>query len=233
MSVRELTPLTVKPAASKISYEQYLAWAGEDTFSEWVNGEVIEFMPAKKVHQTVLGFLHQLLGLFVDMFRLGELHVAPFEMRLRRLRSSREPDILFVTQANLDRLTPERLEGPADLVIEIVSDDSVQRDRRDKYMEYAAAGVQEYWIIDPRPQKLRADFFILNEQGQYELFATEDDEKVSSHILTGFWLRPAWLWQAGSLDPFLLFCEIRGFSPEQAQQFQEMLRQGPTGANEQ
>lgn len=118
-------------------------------------------------------------------------------------------------------------------MIEIVSDDSVQRDRRDKYMEYAAAGVKEYWIVDPRPQKLRTDFFILNEQRQYELFATEDDEKVSSHILTGFWLRTAWLWQAESLDPFLLFCEIRGFSPEQAQQFQEMLRQGPTDASEQ
>ncbi len=227
MSVREALPVKVQPVNTRMSYEKYLSWAGEDRFSEWVDGEVIVFMPAKTVHQTLLGFLNRLLGLFVELFQLGSIQVTPFEMRLRKVRASREPDILFVATANIGQLTPERLDGPADLVIEIVSDDSVQRDRRDKYLEYAEAGVKEYWIIDPRPQKHRADFYILNEQGQYELFATEDDEKVSSAVLTGFWLRPEWLWQAGSLDPFLAFCEMRGFSLEQANQFKELFRRGP------
>lgn len=227
MSVREALPMTAKPVQTRMSYEKYLAWAGEDRFSEWVDGEVIVFMPAKTVHQTLLGFLNRLLGLFVELFQLGAIQVAPFEMRLRKVRASREPDILFVSSVNMDRLTPERLDGPADLVIEIVSADSVQRDRRDKYLEYAQAGIKEYWIIDPRPQKHRADFYILNEQSQYELFATEDDEKVYSQVLTGFWLRPGWLWQAGTLDPFVAFCEMRGFSLEQANQFKELFRRGP------
>lgn len=230
MSVREAPPGAFVLPDLRMSYEEYLAWAGEDAISEWVDGEVITFMPAKDIHQSTSGFLYQLIRLFIELFHLGQVRYAPFEMRLRKMRSSREPDILFVSQANLSKLTPERLDGAADLVIEIVSDDSVQRDRRDKYLEYAAAGVKEYWVIDPRPQKHRADFFILNEQSQYELFATEDDAKVSSQVLTGFWLRPDWLWQAGTLDPFLAFCEIRGFSPEQAQQIQEMLRRGPDNA---
>ncbi len=45
--------------------------------------------------------------------------------------------------------------GMADLVIEVVSDDSVARDRADKFYEYQTAGIQEYWIIDPHPIRKR------------------------------------------------------------------------------
>jgi Uma2 family endonuclease len=207
-----------------MTYEAFLEWADEDTHAEWVDGEVIIHMPPKHIHQITLGFLHQLLSLFVNLFNLGIVQIAPFEVKLPN--SSREPDILFVASEHLDRLTEERLVGPPDLIVEIVSKDSVQRDRDDKFGEYRAAGVREYWIIDPRPGKQRADFFHLDETGAYRLFATEDHERVESHILPGFWLRPAWLWQADTLDPLTLFFEMRGVSAEQAQQIQQMLRAG-------
>ena len=44
--------------------------------------------------------------------------------------------------------------------------------RLNKLKEYQEAGITEYWIIDPRPGKLRADFYRLNEAGQYELVLT-------------------------------------------------------------
>ncbi|HRQ38256.1 MAG TPA: Uma2 family endonuclease [Chloroflexota bacterium] len=207
-----------------MSYEEFLAWAGEDTHAEWVDGEVIEFMPAKPIHQITLKFLSDLLSMFAGLFNLGVILVARLEMKLSH--ASREPDIIFVSKKNLIQLTKDRLEGPADLVIEVVSDDSVHRDRRQKFNEYREEGVPEYWIIDPRPGKLRADFYHLDEKGHYDLFATEDDEKVASQVLEGFWLRPSWLWQAGELDPFLAFCEIRGLSPEKAQEIQQLLRSG-------
>jgi Uma2 family endonuclease len=193
-----------------MSYEEFLFWANEDTQAEWVDGEVIEFMPAKPVHQSIAYFLVHLLGYFNDLFQLGQIRFAPLEMRLRGGRSSREPDILFIKQANLHRLNETRLEGPADLVIEIVSDDSVTRDRRDKLKEYQEAGIAEYWIIDPRPGKLRADFYRLNEVGQYELFGLDEDERVESAVLPGFWLRPQWLWQVDTLNPLHVFAEIVG-----------------------
>lgn len=224
MITQDLISPKEKAGSLHMSYEEFLAWAGEDTHAEWVDGEVIEFIPAKPVHQITLKFLSDLLSMFAGLFDLGVVLVAPLEMRLSH--ASREPDIIFVSKKNLSRLTKDRFEGPADLVIEVVSDDSVHRDRRQKFKEYRAEGVPEYWIIDPRPGKLRADFYSLDDDGNYDLFATEEDEKVESRMVQGFWLRPSWLWQAGELDPFLAFCEIRGLSPEKAQEIQQLLHSG-------
>ncbi len=216
--------IETETARLEMSYEEFLQWADEDTHAEWVDGEVIIHMPPKDIHQATLGFLHRLLGLFVDLFNLGKIRIAPFEMKLGR--SSREPDILFIARENLDRLTEDRLVGPADLIVEIISDDSVYRDRYRKFQEYRDAGVREYWVIDPRPNKQRADFFRLDEQGEYELYATEDDERVASHVLPGFWLRPAWLWQADEGDPFLAFCEMAGLSETAVSQFRQQVQAG-------
>lgn len=211
-------------ARLKMSYEDFLAWSDEDTHAEWVNGEVIQFMPPKKVHQSTLEFLATLLQLFIRLFDSGQVVVAPFEMKLAPDRPAREPDIMFVLQENLHRLSEDRLAGPADLCIEIVSRDSVKRDRDDKFQEYRDAGVQEYWVVDPRPGKRRADFFALTQNEQYELFATEDDERVESRVLPGFWLRPEWLWQSSSLDPMQIFFEMRGLSQDQIASITALLR---------
>lgn len=229
--IKEITraaPAAVpQPAGLRMSYKEYQEWADEDIRSEWVDGEVIVYVTVKPIHQITLEFLYRLLAAFVDYLGLGQVHVAPFEVLLRSDRSSREPDIFFVAQANLHRITKDRLVGPPDLIIEIVSADSLRRDRYDKFMEYRQAGVREYWIIDPRPDKQRADFYRLDEQGEYELFATEEDEKVESPVVTGFWLRPEWLWQANTLNPLTTFLEVRGLPAEQRQQIEELLRHGP------
>lgn len=113
---KEAADTQTKPTRLKMSYEAYLEWAGEDMHAKWVNGEAIVFMLPKYVHQTTLKFLLRLLGLFADTFKLGKVQVAPFEMRLPRSNSYREPDLLFVATKNLDRFTENRLDGPADLM---------------------------------------------------------------------------------------------------------------------
>ncbi len=226
------------PTPLRMRYEDFLAWSGEDTHAEWVpidstgNGEVIVQMPPKLMHQQVADFLGKLLGLFVHLFGLGKLVIAPFEVKLKPGHSSREPDILFVATENLERLTQERLNGPPDLAIEIISDDSVKRDRDDKYREYRDAGVREYWIVDPREGRQRADFFHLDdaagatERAEYRLFATEEDARIESRVLPGFWLRPEWLWQADTLDPWLTFCEMAGLAEAVVNQFREQMQAG-------
>jgi Uma2 family endonuclease len=226
MLAKEKTVAKTQSTRRKMSYEAFLEWADEDTHAEWVNGEVIVFMPPKYIHQATLKFLLQLLGLFIDMFDLGKIQIAPFEMSLPLSNSYREPDILFVAKENMDRLTEDRLIGPADLIIEIISDSTVRNDREDKFKDYQTAGVHEYWIIDPRPGKQRADFYHLDETGVYKLFATEDDERVNSQVLPGFWLQPDWLWQADTLDPLTAFFEMRGLSTEQVKQIQQILQSG-------
>ncbi|MGH2521560.1 MAG: Uma2 family endonuclease [Anaerolineales bacterium] len=186
-------PITTEPERQRMSYEEFLAWAGEDTRAEWVNGEVILLMPPKHPHQRMVTFLDRLLGAFINLFRLGELLVAPFEVRIKPGGSSREPDLLFLSNEHLDRLTPERVAGPPDLIIEIVSDDSVHRDRVDKFDEYEAGGVREYWIVDNRPERRRVEFYQLNAQSQYQQVAVGEDGIYHSVVLPGFWLKVDWL----------------------------------------
>jgi Uma2 family endonuclease len=194
----------------RMSYDEYLAWANEDVHAEWVNGEVIVHMPPKPQHQRVVAFLMQLLGLFVRLFQLGELLPAPLEMRATPDGPAREPDLLFVAREHLERLTEARLSGPADLVVEVVSDDSVARDRADKFYEYQAAGIKEYWIIDPRPGCQRVDFYVLDDEGRYRPIPVDPDGRYHSTLLPGLWFQVAWVLAAEPPDVLPALAQIVG-----------------------
>lgn len=178
----------------RMTYEEYLVWAGEDTRGEWVNGEVITLLSPKTLHQNLTGFLYTLLTFFVKMFKLGYVGIAPLEVRLTT-NSSREPDIFFVTKSHLNIVNDDRVDGVPDLIIEVVSKDSMQRDREEKYDEYEAAGVREYWIIDNRPRRTLAEFFRLDANGAYQRIEPIDGI-FRSEVVAGFWLRIDWLWQS-------------------------------------
>ena len=192
----------------KMTYEEFLEWSDEDTHAEWVAGEVIVFMPPKRVHQRILNFLSALLTTYARFFGLGEVLEAPFEMHLGPGKSSREPDLLFIAREHQDRVTAERLEGPADLVIELVSDSSVVRDHEEKFREYEAAGVREYWICDPRPGKQQTSFYQLTAEGKYQAVPPDADGRYHALVLPGFWLDPAWLWEEPLPDPLTTLATI-------------------------
>ena len=118
--------------------------------------------PLSKQHQLIVGFLEKVLETFVEQHNLGVVLSAPFQMRLEH---GREPDLLFVANEHLDRLQETCLDGPADLVVEIVSPESAGRDRGEKFYEYARGGVPEYWLIDPLRQW--AEFYHLGEDRRY------------------------------------------------------------------
>jgi len=193
----------------RMSYETWLTSIAENKQSEWVDGEVIEFMPPKRLHQVLLGFLYYVMRSFVDVFDLGQLQIAPFEVKLRPTGNAREPDLFFVAKANLQRLTPERLNGPPDLIIEIISSESVHRDRVDKFDEYEATGVPEYWILDNRPGRNRAQFYQLDTQGRYHEVAVDAEGIYRSQILSGFWLKTDWLW-GEELDALRVLAAVIG-----------------------
>ncbi|MCX7841076.1 MAG: Uma2 family endonuclease [Anaerolineae bacterium] len=198
----------------KITYEEFLARADEDAHVEWVNGEVIVQMTAKPLHQDVLNFLNHLLDTFVRFFGLGKVFTAPMQMKATPQGPGREPDLLFVARAHLDRVLETHLDGPADLVVEIVSDESVSRDLDEKFVEYQEAGIAEYWIIDPRPRRKRAWFYRLDERGQYQPVPLTPDGVYRSTVVPGFWLNVNWLWGDELPDPLTTFAEIVGFSDE-------------------
>lgn len=193
----------------RMSYEEFLAWADEDVHAEWVDGEATVFVPPIWDHQASVVFLAKLLGLYAEVRDLGVVLTAPFEMRLAR--SAREPDLLFIGRERAQRMGGrKRLDGPADLVVELIAPDSVVRDRREKLAEYAASGVPEYWILDPRPGEQRADFYRLDRNGAYRPVGLDADGRYHTPALPGLWLRPEWLWQDPLPKVLPLLGEILG-----------------------
>lgn len=191
--VRELITRPVdRELRLRMSYEEYLEQIDESAHAEWVDGEVTVFMPPERTHQRIVKFLVLLLDDFIEEFELGEMLPAPFEMKLRAGRSYREPDLLFVRTEHLERMDEKRLVGPADLAIEIVSEESIERDRREKRQEYEAAGIPEYWVIDPLGEEISVTMLALNAGGVYEAIEPDSGGRLHSRVLPGFWIEPAW-----------------------------------------
>ncbi len=184
-------PGTPGPPLGPMTYEQFLDWADEDTLAEWVDGEVVMTSPASDRHQQIVRFLLEAMSRYAALRSLGRVLFAPFQMKLPH--SGREPDVLFIATDHLGRLKKTYLDGPADLVVEIVSPESQTRDHEEKYDEYQAGGVREYWLIDPETEK--AQFYQLDAAGAYQPVLPDAAGVYHSRELPGFWLRGDWLWQ--------------------------------------
>ena len=110
--------------------------------------------------------------------------VAPTEMRAIPMDQHANPTC-FLSLRSIWTAAQRRVSGPADLIVEVVSDDSVSRDRSDKFYEYQAAGVR---ILDyRRPGYERADFYVLDTRGRYQPVPIDPDGRYHSTVLAGFW----------------------------------------------
>lgn len=173
----------------KLTYEEFLA---DDSIerAEWVDGEVVEMPGVDEAHAALTVFLIRVVGAFVEEFHLGRIFHDPFLIRLPN--SGRAPDVSFVSTANLSRLRQKDLEGPVDVAIEVISAGSRGTDRGDKYFEYEAAGVTEYWLLDPKRKV--AEFYRLDDEGRFRSVDATDGV-FRSEALAGFWLKVSWLWE--------------------------------------
>ena len=178
----------------KITYEQFLK-RYEGVRAEWVDGEVELKMSVSKLHNEVTRFLLFAMGAFIEEQSLGEIFFTQFQMKLPGGGSGREPDLVFVRTGRLDRVVRQFIDGPGDLVVEVVSPESQDRDRNVKFREYEAGGVAEYWLIDP--DKETAEFFVLHD-GHFERHEPDATGIYRSASMDGFWLRVSWLWDPPS-----------------------------------
>lgn len=191
--VDQLTNPAVTVSLPRMTYEDFLAWAGDDIRAEWVDGEVIVFMQPNNRHVLLVGFLHDLVSLFVRLRALGQTLGEPFQVLTRGGRAFRRPDlaVFFETPPDVDPASRRR--DIPDLVVEVVSDDSEHRDHHDKRTEYAEAGVPEYWIIEGREGRHGVTFLILQPNSSYAEIVRDVEGRLRSRVLPGFWLDPAWL----------------------------------------
>ena len=172
---------------------ELLAVPGEGRY-EWAEGSLVEMSPPGAEHGRSSLFLAEILDVYAQEHDLGV--VFPDGLAVRLGASARIPDVAFFRNEHLDRVRPTHAEGPPDLVVEVVSPGSGARDRGEKFDEYEAAGVEEYWIVDPG--RRLAEFYRL-EDGVYRAVLPDGEGHVYSSALKGFWLRVEWLWNRPKL----------------------------------
>jgi Uma2 family endonuclease len=101
-------------------------------------------------HQGIVGNIYTALRAHVRTSKLGKVALAPLPVRLWPGKV-REPDVMVMLNEHMDRVQNQRW-GPPYLVVEVLSLYTQSTDRTEKLAEYAAAGVQEYWIVEPEKQ---------------------------------------------------------------------------------
>jgi Uma2 family endonuclease len=142
-------------------------------------------------------FLIRTLSEFIERKRLGKVFHEPFQMKTGPKLPSRAPDVLYLSNASLVRQKRVHVEGPADLVVEVISPGSRSIDRGAKFYEYEEGGVPEYWLIDP--ERKQVELYQLGADKIYRQAAADGGEIYRSKVLPGFWLKVDWLWDRPTL----------------------------------
>ena len=137
---------TAQPA--RFTYEEYRT-APPDKRYELLDGDLVVGPAPNLKHQEVQSRLGRRLAQFIEDRALGKLFFAPCDVVLSDTDVV-QPDLLFVSRARGHLLRGgENVRGAPDLVVEILSPATAERDRGYKRVLYARHGVAEYWLIDP------------------------------------------------------------------------------------
>jgi Uma2 family endonuclease len=152
------------PEQGRWTYKDYAALPDDGRRYEIVDGVLFMTPSPTEGHQTAAGRLFYYLLTYVEFQGLGRVYMAPFDVELAPYVLV-QPDVLVVLNANQEIITPSRIIGTPDLVVEVASPGTVAYDHRKKQDAYARAGVSEYWIVDPIAHTI--DVLVL-EAGTYD-----------------------------------------------------------------
>jgi Uma2 family endonuclease len=173
-----------------VSAEEYLATYAHDHY-EWDNGELIKISRATNQHNNLVKYLTSLFSIYFGLRAIGVFQIAPFLMRVDSIGLKREPDLQIILNDNPGEFTETAMIGPADICIEIVSPESIERDYGTKLKLYESAGVKEYWLLDYL--RRAPHFYRLNEKGLYILQSIESGI-YQTPLLPGLRIDVATLW---------------------------------------
>ncbi len=168
--------------AERIRRAHFIETMTEGEKVEFINGEVIVHSPVKLQHNVATKLLLKLLDTYVGSHGLG---LVGFEKLLISLtRNDYEPDICFFRPETADRFTPAQMRFPApDFIAEVLSESTARHDRGIKFDDYAAHGVDEYWIIDPDAEMVEQ---YLLDGDQYALAVKAGSGVLVSRAVAGF-----------------------------------------------
>ena len=180
--------MTEPKAKIKFTYEDYKSLPESETKRyELLGGELVMVPSPSTSHQRISRRLEFILQAFVEERGLGEVYDAPLDVVLGEgeEREVVQPDILYISEGRSGIIAEEEIRGAPDLIIEIISPATAERDRTYKKTLYARHGVKEYWIVDPEAKMV--EVYTLGERG-FELikaYKAEAEEVLSSPLLEG------------------------------------------------
>ncbi|MEQ8713486.1 MAG: Uma2 family endonuclease [Cyclobacteriaceae bacterium] len=169
------------------SYAEYLTWSFKERV-ELLRGKVVKMSPAPSLRHQEISF--RMSGAFFNALKNGDCKAfaAPFDVRLAKPFSDQE-DILNVVQPDLcvicdnSKLDDRGCLGAPDLIVEILSPGSADKDVKQKYQLYEEGGVAEYWIIHPNEMLLEV-FVLINGKYNHDRWYSAN-EKVNSKAVKG------------------------------------------------
>lgn len=132
----------------KFTYRDYLLLPEQDR-RELIGGDFYFMPPSPNFsHQSISRNLGKLLWDFVRANNIGVVVSAPMDVVFSDFDVV-QPDILFISNEKRNIITETNISGAPDLVVEILSPSTADRDRELKLSLYTRFGVNEYWIVDP------------------------------------------------------------------------------------
>ncbi|MEQ8822291.1 MAG: Uma2 family endonuclease [Sumerlaeia bacterium] len=165
----------------RVKREEFYRWLTPSTKAEFINGEVVMHSPSRRMHIVVLKQIFRIFDAYVECHGLGTVDVEKSLISLTR--NDYEPDLCFWRAEVAAGFAPEQLQfPPPDLIVEVLSPSSVERDRAIKFDDYARHGVSEYWIVDPDAQEIEQ--YLLQDEA-YVLQAKTGDGTLKSRVLAG------------------------------------------------
>ncbi len=184
--------------------DRFFAEAPEEGFCEFKDGELIVHAAASDSHQDIVGFLTFLVRGFVSRRSLGRVFNGPGVLRPRQ-GLCREPDVCFISKQLLSALTAQYAPA-ADFVIEVVSEGGRKRDLKEKVEEYRAAGIAEYWVVDPANREVVVHRLA---GGEYQIRKVSEG-RLEAAAIPGFWIEVGWLWQTPLPSDYDCLHEVAG-----------------------
>ncbi|THF77292.1 Uma2 family endonuclease [Cohnella fermenti] len=174
---RQLPPMVKE---SGWTVDDYFELPEDGNQYEIVNG-ILELKPSPTTdHQRVIRNMDHVLSDRCESHYI--MILSPIDVILSE-RETRQPDLLMVHRSRSEIVRREGIYGPPDLVVELLSPNSVKRDRVMKLKSYARFGVPEYWIADYANQAIEQ--YVLTTPGEpYELLQvfTENDTVTSERL---------------------------------------------------
>lgn len=166
--MKTITDINQLDLDKSYTYADYLSWKIKERV-ELIMGKIRNMSPAPKVqHQQISIVLSSEIFNFLKGKQCN-VFTAPFDVRLPVRNEKGEPDTVVQPDisviCNNAKIDQNGCNGAPDLIVEIVSKNSVIRDLHEKFDLYEQCGVKEYWIIHPNDKSL--SIFLLNEQGKY------------------------------------------------------------------